>query len=112
MPAGPQRHQLRLRRYSRDAYAVVSPRADDSRDRRSVLLRDVRAAIDEISRDSHSSGKIRMVGLDSGVDLRDAHVPTRGDLMKLGQMPRLGTGLQRIKGIVVGEHVKQAHRLR
>jgi len=53
-----------------------------------------------------------MIELYSGIDLRHPNVPARGDLVKLGQMPEFGTGLQRIKGIVVGEHTKQVHGLR
>ena len=77
-----------------------------------MLFCDVFLSVDEISRHRHSAGKIGMVELYSGIELRHPHMPARGDLVKLGQMPEFGTRLQRIKRIVVGEHTEQVHGLR
>src|SRR5439155_2959412 len=71
LPTSPECHQFRLRRYSRDADAIVGSGGDDSRNRGPVLFRDVWMSIDEISRQRHSSGKIRMIELYSSIDLRD-----------------------------------------
>ena len=87
LPTSAECHQFRLWRYPCDADAVVGSGGDDSRDCGSVRFRDIGMSIDEISRQGHSSGKIRMVELHSGIDLRDAHVAARGDLVKVGQMP-------------------------